>query len=104
MDLFGYPYPTLPGGAGARLSGRPFAVRSPPDRGGGHEALTSFGGSMMAKSPLFGRRIHIAGSVSDDPAIASTADVETAREFVRSLVQELVCRGATFVLPVDAEK
>ena len=59
---------------------------------------------MMAKSPLFGRRIHIAGSVSDDPAIASTADVETAREFVRRLVQELVCRGATFVLPVDAEK
>jgi TIR- and PNP-associating SLOG family len=58
----------------------------------------------MARSPLFGRRIHIAGSVSTDPMIAPTADVESARDFVRGLVQELVRLGATFVLPVDAEK
>jgi hypothetical protein len=36
--------------------------------------------------------------------IASTADVESARAFVRGLIQDLVRRGATFVLPVDAEK
>jgi len=58
----------------------------------------------MARSPLFGRRIHIAGSVSENPTIASPSDVENARAFVQRLVQELVRRGATFVLPVDAEK
>jgi hypothetical protein len=58
----------------------------------------------MARSPLFGRRIHIAGSVSEDPAVASIEEVTCARAFVQGLVQELVRRGATFVLPVDAEK
>jgi hypothetical protein len=58
----------------------------------------------MAKSPLFGRRIHIAGSVSGNSTIASPADAENARTFVQGLVRELVRRGATFVLPVDAEK
>ncbi len=58
----------------------------------------------MARSPLFGRRIHIAGSISENPVIASPADVENARTFVQGLVRELVRRGATFVLPVDAEK
>lgn len=58
----------------------------------------------MPRSCLFGRRIHIAGSISSDPAIAPAAEVEGARSFLRELVQELIRRGATFVLPVDAEK
>ncbi len=58
----------------------------------------------MAKSPLFGRRIHIAGSVPDDLTVAATSDVEQARELVQDLVKELLRRGATFVVPVDAEK
>lgn len=57
----------------------------------------------MGRSPLFGRRIHISGSVIDDLAIAPTADVEAARELVALLVRELVKRGANFVIPVDAE-
>ena len=57
----------------------------------------------MAKSPLFGRRIHISGSVVNDLSLASTADVETARELITMLVRELVKRGANFVIPVDAE-
>jgi TIR- and PNP-associating SLOG family len=58
----------------------------------------------MARSPLFGRRIHISGSISLDPAVASTADVMQARELLQGLVRELMARGATFVLPVDSEK
>ena len=58
----------------------------------------------MAKSPLFGRRIHISGSVSLDPSVASTADVTQTRELLQGVVRELVARGATFVLPVDSEK
>ncbi|WOE83705.1 hypothetical protein [Aeromonas veronii] len=57
----------------------------------------------MAKSPLFGRRIHISGSVANDLLFASKADVETARELITILVRELVKRGANFVIPVDAE-
>jgi hypothetical protein len=58
----------------------------------------------MVRSPLFGRRIHISGSVSLDPAVASTADVIQTRELLQVLVQELVAKGITFVLPVDSEK
>jgi hypothetical protein len=58
----------------------------------------------MPQSPLFGRRIHIAGSISSDPAIAPAVEVEATRSFVRGLVQSLIRHGATFVLPVDAEK
>lgn len=58
----------------------------------------------MPKSLLHGRRIHIAGSIPEDPALAPTADVQQARELVEGLVRELVRRGATFVIPVDAEK
>src|SRR5687768_12981869 len=58
----------------------------------------------MPASPLFGRRIHIAGSIADDPAVASAEDVNNARAFVRSLVVDLLKRGALFVVPVDAEK
>lgn len=57
----------------------------------------------MPSSPLFGRRIHIAGSIADK-SIASASDVTQTREVVRSVVIELVKRGATFVVPVDAEK
>ncbi|RWD16101.1 MAG: hypothetical protein EOS75_29965 [Mesorhizobium sp.] len=57
----------------------------------------------MPRSPLFGRRIHISGSVVDDATIASGADVESARELVKALVKELIKRGANFVVPVDAE-
>lgn len=57
----------------------------------------------MARSPLFGRRIHISGSVVNDLAVAPTVDVEAARELIAQLVKELVKRGANFVIPVDAE-
>lgn len=58
----------------------------------------------MPKSALFGRRIHIAGSIASDLSTATTADVALARDLVKALVVELTKRGATFVLPVDAEK
>jgi len=58
----------------------------------------------MAKSPLFGRRIHISGSISPDTAIATSSDVDATREMVAILVEKLVRAGATFVIPVDAEK
>ena len=57
----------------------------------------------MARSPLFGRRIHISGSIVDDIAVASAEDVGLARELVVGLVKELMKRGANFVVPVDAE-
>ncbi len=58
----------------------------------------------MARSRVFGRRIHISGSISGDLAVAPTAEVEQARALVAELVGELVRRGATFVVPVDADK
>jgi hypothetical protein len=58
----------------------------------------------MAKSPLFGRRIHISGSISSSDEIASAADVDATRDLIRALVQRLIKAGATFVIPVDAEK
>ena len=57
----------------------------------------------MARSPLFGQRIHIAGSIVEDAAVAAASDVEQARELVAALVKELVKRGANFVIPIDAE-
>ena len=57
----------------------------------------------MTHSPLFGRRIHIAGSISKDPSVATADDVRMAREVVTGLVRTLVAKGATFVVPVDAE-
>ena len=58
----------------------------------------------MSASSLLGRRIHIAGSVSEDDSVASAIEVQRAREFVRLLVTRLVELGATFVVPVDDEK
>lgn len=57
----------------------------------------------MFRSPLFDRRIHIAGSVFDDASVATATDVIAARELVTGLVRELVKRGANFVIPIDAE-
>ena len=59
---------------------------------------------MMTVSPLFGRRVHIAGSVHDDLSVASTEELNAAREFVAALVAALMRKGATFVVPVDADK
>jgi len=58
----------------------------------------------MARSSLFGRRIHIAGSTDKDPAIATPGAIASARELLKVLVPDLVSRGATFVVPVDNEK
>jgi TIR- and PNP-associating SLOG family len=58
----------------------------------------------MPRSPLFGRRIHISGSVSIDSAVATESEVKRTRELLQGLVRELVAKGATFVLPVDSEK
>lgn len=57
----------------------------------------------MARSPLFGRRIHVAGSIVEDIAVAAGDDVRLARDLVVGLIKELVKRGANFVVPVDAE-
>lgn len=57
----------------------------------------------MPRSPLFGRRVHISGSISTDPVVARAEDVAAARELVAGLVRVLVKAGANFVIPVDAE-
>jgi hypothetical protein len=57
----------------------------------------------MIRSPLFGRRIHISGSVAADLHNATARDVDEARELVDGLVRALVKKGANFVVPVDAE-
>lgn len=54
-------------------------------------------------SAVFGRRIHIAGSLPEE-TVAPTPEAERARRFVQQLVKDLMKKGATFVLPVDAEK
>jgi hypothetical protein len=58
----------------------------------------------MPRSPLFGRRIHIGGSIPLVIAHAPTDEVRAARAFVADLTRQLLKRGATFVVPVDAEK
>lgn len=57
----------------------------------------------MPRAPLFGRRIHISGSVAIDPAVATAADVTAARDLVVGTVRALMRLGANFVVPVDAE-
>lgn len=56
----------------------------------------------MPRSVLHGRRIHIAGSIHTSPDVASADEVGLSRDFVRTLVLELLREGCTFVLPVDA--
>ena len=58
----------------------------------------------MPRSALYGRRFHITGSIVEDANIATVAEVTRAREFVKALVLDLLAKGATFVIPVDAEK
>lgn len=58
----------------------------------------------MARSLLFGRRIHITGSIAVDASAATTQEVARAREVVEVLVKDLLRKGASFVIPVDAEK
>lgn len=58
---------------------------------------------MSTRSPLFGRRIHIAGSVVGDMAVAG-ADIDAARDLVAGLTARLLKAGANFVVPVDAER
>ena len=58
----------------------------------------------MLKSSLSGRRIHIAGCVSEDVSLAPADRVKQARTLVNTLSQELIARGATFVVPVDRER
>jgi len=55
----------------------------------------------MARSPLFGRRVHISGSID---ATVSAEEVDRARKLVEELVKDLLRKGAGFVVPVDAEK
>ena len=58
----------------------------------------------MPRSALYGRRFHITGSIVEDANIATVAEVTRAREFVKALVLDLLAKGATFVIPVNAEK
>jgi len=58
----------------------------------------------MLRSALFGRRIHMTGSIVEDSNVATATEVTRAREFVKALVLDLLSKGATFVIPVDAEK
>ena len=58
----------------------------------------------MFRSSLFGRRIHITGSIAIDPITATVEEVARARRVVEMLVKDLIRTGASFVIPVDAEK
>jgi len=57
----------------------------------------------MARSSLFGRRVHLSGSLAKSLTDAPTEVATLARESVVKLVRELVKRGANFVIPVDVE-
>ena len=58
----------------------------------------------MVRSSLFGRRVHITGSIAADATAATTEEGARAREVVEALVKDLLRKGANFVIPVDAEK
>jgi hypothetical protein len=58
----------------------------------------------MAIGGLSGRRVHISGSVPEQLEAASSEEIENARDFIGQLVRMLVCQGANFVIPIDAEK
>jgi hypothetical protein len=57
----------------------------------------------MSLPPLLGRRVHISGSISQDPATAPAEAVEATRRFVEGLVVALIDDGASFVVPVDRD-
>ena len=48
------------------------------------------------------RRIHISGSIAKDPQCTSLEAARSAREFISTLVKELIRRGANFVVPIDS--
>ncbi len=52
---------------------------------------------------LLGRRIHIAGKISEDAQLVPQEKVASARQFVSELVKALLKEGATFVVPIDCE-
>ena len=58
----------------------------------------------MPRSSLWGRRIHLAGSVDANPVVASAAEADAALALIAEIVPRLIKLGATFVIPVDAEK
>jgi hypothetical protein len=58
----------------------------------------------MSTSILNGRRIHITGSISEDSYLATKEEVTRARQVVEMLIRDLIRKGATFVIPVDAER
>lgn len=58
----------------------------------------------MARSSLFGRRVHITGSIADGDTLVNPLVVARARNVVEELIKALLRKGATFVIPVDAEK
>lgn len=57
---------------------------------------------MMQRDFIFGRRVHLSGSIAKDLANASTEEVCRAQEFITALVKDLIRRGANFVVPVDS--
>lgn len=57
----------------------------------------------MPRSALFGRRVHITGSIPASVEHGPKEAVEAARELVGALTAELLAKGATFVVPVDKE-
>ena len=57
----------------------------------------------MKKTSLFGKRIHITGSISKHVEVAKNSNVKKARKFVKKLVIECIKQGANFVVPVDRE-
>jgi hypothetical protein len=58
----------------------------------------------MAVSPLFGRRIHISGSIAKDSNVATPDCVKWSQEFITTLIKLLLKKGCNFVIPIDAEK
>jgi len=57
----------------------------------------------MAKSAIYGRRVHIAGSAFCTDK-SPNKELTRARAMVELLVKALLKEGATFVIPIDAEK
>ena len=102
LDLLGLQKSVLPRRHGDGVSQWPAAVRALAQRRPRNERFARHGGPLMPRSPLFGRRVHISGSVVNNPVVAASADVMAARELIVALVKALMKRGANFVVPVDA--
>lgn len=85
-DLLRHPHPAIPGGVGPSLS-RPSTDAQRFDRCRKRAAaIARHGGQVMPRSALYGRRLHITGSIVEDANIATVAEVTRAREFVKALV------------------